>query len=240
MFGDAILALARKERPLLFLCTVTEEIPAAAVLRPSLMALGVAVFSPDPAMALVANDKYRTARFLFAEGVSVPRTLSDLECPSPLDAGEALGYPFVAKPRYGRGGRGVRVVRDEAMAAEEHRPGMAYQEFVGGVEYDVNLFAYPAGNSALTRVLIKTGLKEGIVGNATGVLPASCPDVRALAEDAVRAMQLEGPIEMDIRLTEGGIPKILEVNARVGVHVLQAEGVLDHLWEVTQALQVHL
>lgn len=232
-FNDAILDIARSERPLLFLCTVTEEIPAAAALRAPLRALGVTVFATDPAMAAVANDKYRTARFLRANGVAVPRTLSDVECPTPLHAGEALGYPFVAKPRHGRGGRGVRVVLDEAMAAGEHRTGVAYQEFVGGEEYDVNLFAFPAGNASITRVLFKTGLREGIVGNATGVRPSPRQDVELLAEAAVRAMRLEGPIDMDIRLTESGVPKILEVNARVGAHVVQAEGVLDLLLELT-------
>lgn len=232
-YGDAILAIARRERPILFLCTVTEEIPAAAALRTPLRALGVQVFATDPAMAAVANDKYRTARFLRANGVAVPRTLSDAECPTPLHAGEALGYPFVAKPRQGRGGRGVRVVLDEVMAAGEHRTGVAYQEFVGGEEYDVNLFAFPAGTAAVTRVLFKTGLREGIVGNATGVRPSPRLDVEVLAGAAVRAMRLEGPIDMDIRLTESGMPKILEVNARVGAHVAQAEGVLDQLLALT-------
>lgn len=232
-FGGAILGIARRERPLLFLCTVTEEIPAAAALRAPLRTLGVSVFATDPVMAAVANDKYRTARFLGANGVAVPMTLSDDACPTPMHAGAALGYPFVAKPRQGRGGRGVRVVLDEAMAAGEHRTDIAYQEFVGGEEYDVNLFAFPAGIASVTRVLFKTGLKEGIVGNATGVRPAPRPDVEALAEAAVRSMRLEGPIDMDIRLTESGLPKILEINARVGAHVVQAEGILDLLLELT-------
>lgn len=226
-FADAILAIVHRAHPCLFLCTVTEEIPAAAALKEVLRSMGVSVFATDPGMACIANDKYLTARFLFAQGIAAPRTFSDLECASAREAGERLGYPFIAKPRHGRGGRGVVVVNDPAAAEREVRSDVAYQEFLGGEEYDVNLFAYPAGEAVVTRVLLKTGLKEGIVGNATGVRIACRPDIEALAEETARAMQLEGPIDMDIRLTESGVPKVIEVNARVGANVLQAGPILD-------------
>jgi biotin carboxylase len=155
--------------------------------------------------------------------------LSDAECSSALEAGARLGYPFIVKPRLGRGGRGVTVVADEPAAAAEHRSGVAYQEFLCGDEYDVNLFVYPAGVPVITRVMLKTGLKQGIVGNATGVRAADRPDVVVLANEAARVMMLEGAIDMDIRMGENGRPKVLEVNARVGAHVLQAGGILERM-----------
>lgn len=237
-FGQAIVGLVRKDPPLLFLCTVTEEIPAAAAIKEELRSLGVSVFSTEEEMAIIANDKYRTARFLAAHGVDVPKTFSNDECASATDAGELLGYPFICKPRLGRGGRGVNVVVDASAAAAEKRTDVAYQEFLGGEEYDVNLFVYPPGVPLITRVMLKTGLKEGIVGNATGVRPAYRPDVAALADQTARVMMLEGPIDMDIRMTEGGLPRVIEVNARVGANVVQAGGILDILLRQSLA-EVH-
>ncbi|MEW6509778.1 MAG: ATP-grasp domain-containing protein [Bacteroidota bacterium] len=234
-YASAILDIARRELPLLFVCTVTEEIPAAASLKEPLRALGVSVFATDHNMAVIANDKYLTARYLRASGIAVPLTFADCECPSALEAGEVLGYPFIVKPRRGRGGRGVRVIFDRATAADETRTDVAYQEFLGGEEYDVNLFAYPAGRLAALQIFLKTGLKQGIVGNATGVKPVGCPAIAELAGDVVRVMRLEGGIDMDVRLTESGVPKVIEVNARVGAHVRQAAGVLEQMLQESLA-----
>jgi D-alanine-D-alanine ligase-like ATP-grasp enzyme len=77
-----------------------------------------------------------------------------------------------------------------------------------------------------TVVLKKTALKQGLVGNALAVKRTFEPRVAELAEAAVRALGLEGPIDIDIRNSANGEPFILEINARVGANVCSAEEVL--------------
>jgi len=226
-FSPAMLRILAREKPFLFVPTVTEELPQAARMKQTVRELGISMFISDFDAVRVTNDKYLTAKTLQIFGIEVPETLADEEVENALEAGETIGYPFIAKPRAGRGGRGVSVYLAPKDAAREKRRGIVYQQFLGGDEYDVNLFAYPEGTPIVTRVLLKTSLKGGIVGNAASVEIVNEPDIAALAMKAVEVLRLEGPIDIDIRRGIDGIPGIIEINARVGANVLQAEGILE-------------
>jgi carbamoylphosphate synthase large subunit len=230
-FSPALMEILRLERPLLFVPTVTEELPQAARLKEKIGALGIRMFSSDPYAVDIANDKYLTACALRDSNIPAPRTLTDEDVIDAAGAGEVLGYPFVAKPRRGRGGRGVVVHFSRSDAARESRGGIVYQEFLSGEEYDVNMFSYPGGNPSVVRVLLKTSLREGIVGNALTVRPVERSDIAEIAEEASRSLRLEGPVDMDIRRNSVGEPKIIEINARVGANVLKAGGILDAMLE---------
>jgi carbamoylphosphate synthase large subunit len=228
-FANVILRLLGEERPVLFLSTVTEELPQAARMKRQVEDLGVQMFSSDPLAVTIANDKYLTALLLEACTIPVPQTLLANDIGSAFEAGKRLGYPFIGKPRFGRGGRGVVVYSSPADAVREVRRNLVFQEFLGGPEYDANLFVHPASHVALARILLKTQLREGLVGNAVAVKPVEQRDVSELAADACRALKLEGPIDMDIRYNERGQPKILDINARIGANVLFAEGIMETL-----------
>jgi len=226
-FPSALLEIAAGEGASLVLPTVTEELPLVARMRPELRQRGIAACVSDPPGVEVANDKLRTAEELRRRGVAVPVTLAGA---TPRDGlARVLGLPLLSKPRFGRGGRGVRVHRwadDLEPAGPEE---VVWQEFLPGEEYDLNLFLEADGRAACAVVLRKTGLRDGMVGNALGVERVEAPDVVELGLRAARALRLEGPLDLDIRLGNDGAPAVLEVNARVGANVLSAREVLDAL-----------
>lgn len=232
-FPAALMNILRMEKPLLVVPTVTEELPQAARLKGSIAAMGIRMFSSDPLAVDIANDKYLTACALKDLGIPVPRTLADGGVIDAAGAGEVLGFPFVAKPRRGRGGRGVVVHYSRTDAARETRSGIVYQEFLCGEEFDVNLFSRPGGNPTVVRVLLKTSLRGGVVGNALTVRPVERNDVAEVAVLACRGLRLEGPIDMDVRRDAMGVPRILEINARVGANVLSAGGILDEMLDTS-------
>lgn len=121
--------------------------------------------------------------------------------------------------------------KNDAELAERLSTDRVYQEFLSRDEYDVNLFVQPHGNSSVSVVLKKTMLKEGVVGNALAVERVEEKEVAELARRAVRALSLEGPIDIDIRRGKDGQPAILEINARVGANVRSAEEVLTAMME---------
>jgi carbamoyl-phosphate synthase large subunit len=228
-FVPVLLAIAVQEKAALVVSTVTEELPVVARMRQALRERGVALSISDPWGVDVANDKLRTAEGLDRAGVPVPVTFSS-DTPH-QELADALGFPLLSKPRFGRGGRGVVVHRgaeDLACASPEE---VVWQEFLPGEEYDLNLFVERDGSVPAAVVLRKTGLKEGLVGNALGVERVERPDVAGLGMRAARSLGLEGPIDMDIRLSADGNPAVLEVNARLGANVLSASEVLDALDE---------
>ena len=70
---------------------------------------------------------------------------------------------------------------------------------------------------------------DGLVGNALSVELVIRRDMAELGIRAARGLNLEGPIDMDIRRDRNGVAKILEINARVGANVLTADEVLESL-----------
>jgi carbamoyl-phosphate synthase large subunit len=171
----------------------------------------------------IANDKWATVRALIAHGVPVPSSYCG---ESKEELLESVSFPILSKPRFGRGGRGIVIHRSSSDLPESLSTDRIYQEFLPGKEYDVNLFADPGGTNPTSVVLRKTALKDGLVGNALTVERDNDREVSELAEAAVAALSLEGPIDIDIRRGVDGRAFILEINARVGANVRAAEEIL--------------
>ena len=206
--------------------TVTEELPKIAKHRDFIRQKSCAVFLSASGPVRIANDKWETVQALSKVGIPVPRSYCG---DSKQVLNETVPYPMLSKPRCSRGGRGIELHRNADELPKELSSDRVFQEFLPGDEYDVNLFADPAGRTAACVVLRKTALKAGRFGNALSVQREYEPEVAALAEAAVSALCLEGPVDIDVRRGLDGIPRILEINARVGANVRAAEEVLTAL-----------
>ncbi|MDO5678426.1 MAG: ATP-grasp domain-containing protein [Propionibacteriaceae bacterium] len=204
----------------LLIPTVSEELPIVAAARPP-----QAIIGPRAAVEL-ANDKLLTALVLSQSGVAVPRTIPGGERSSALT--EWVGMPFVTKPRVSRGGRGVTVHRSWPASVPVDES-MVLAEFLPGEEYAPNVYIAENPADDVAVVLRKTGLKDGDVGNATGVVRVSEPEVARLAIKAARALGLRGPADIDIRYAADGVPCVIEINARFGANSAAAPEILDHV-----------
>jgi len=226
-FEKALLDLVSGVKASLLVPTVTEELPIAARMREALAALRCEVAISPPGAVEIANDKLRTARELFRLDLSHPITFGSS---TPREViGRSLGFPILAKPRFGRGGRGVKILRSVADLSRDEAQEMIFQEFIPGEEYDANLYVARSGAVLAAVMLRKTLLKGGVVGNALEVERAYQPAVRMLCLQVARELRLEGPLDMDVRLRSDGSPVLLEVNARIGANVLAAPEVLEAL-----------
>ncbi|HXS75687.1 MAG TPA: ATP-grasp domain-containing protein [Terracidiphilus sp.] len=206
--------------------TVTEELPKIAECRDSIRQRNCAVYLSASCPVRIANDKWETVQALSKVGVAVPRSYCGNSREILI---ETVPFPMLSKPRCGRGGRGIELHRDIDELPGVLASDRLFQEFLPGDEYDVNLFADPAGKIAACVVLKKMALKAGIYGNALSVQRVGEQDVARLAEAAVSALRLEGPLDIDVRRGLDGMPRILEINARVGANVRSAEEVLTTL-----------
>jgi carbamoyl-phosphate synthase large subunit len=232
-FTDAILSLVSRERPVLLIPTVSEELPTVSRLRHRLRALGVQVFISEPAVVDLANDKFDTVTQLKELRIPVPETLILSGRHGVTEAGESLGYPFLVKPRVGRGGRGVVVYQQASDAVLEQRTDVVCQEFMPGEECDLNLFAYPAGHVKTIAVLQKTRMKQGIVGNALSVQRVIRRDMAELGIRVTRTLKLEGPNSMKARRDRNGVPRILAIDPLVGSSMMMTEEILESLLVTT-------
>ncbi|PMP83559.1 MAG: hypothetical protein C0183_08035 [Roseiflexus castenholzii] len=226
-FVETLRALTRASRAALVIPTVSEELPILACETdwPAPIALG-----PHEGV-LLANDKWLTWQRLSECGVAVPRAMLPSHIQNADHVAQALGWPCLAKPRVGRGGRGVTLYHAadiDALRARDDR--FIVQEFVPGVEYAPNVCIRHNGRDIVVP-LRKTALKQGIVGNAAQVVRDDSSDVAALACAAGRALGLSGALDIDIRRRNDGTPVVLEVNARFGANSAYAPEVLGALLE---------
>lgn len=200
--------------------TVQDELPIVAA---GAKELGCEVIMSGPAAVEVCHDKLLTALRLQKHGLAVPWTR--------IGSATPVSYPLVVKPRVSRGGRGV-VVATSARELPTLDTSMIIQEFAPGTEYCPQVYRSPLDGAITVVVLEKTTLRDGQVGNATGVRrlgEIDAADVRYLATSVVQALDLYGPVDMDIRRDSYDRPVVLEINARFGAHSAHAPELLAHL-----------
>lgn len=226
-FTEQLLKIIKDDRPMLFIPTVTEELPIVSRLAEETRSLGCALFISSPEAVDISSDKLETVRFLAGFGIRVPKSFEgDADRESVLSE---LDIPLLAKPLKSRGGRGVRVFKSEEEFFAEERSDIVFQEYISGEEFDSNLFIDGDGDVRAVVSLKKTALKDGEVGNAVSVERVDRSDVTGFAVKVAKALNLKGPVDIDIRLSDSGEPVLLEVNARLGGNVLSAPEVLDSL-----------
>ncbi len=228
-----------RHRPDLILPTVTEELPQIAVLAEALKPHtrasaphGPVVVSSAAATA-IAGDKLLTMWALDAAGVAVPRYAPATDFPDVATALAWAGGPLVVKPRASRGGRGVVLVErptdlDWAATDSSH----IVQTFAAGTEYNPQVYRSPRTGEATVIVLRKTVLKQGRVGNAAAterLADGAAPEIATIAVAAAEALDLVGPLDLDVRLDDDGTPRVLEVNARFGANSAHAPELLGEV-----------
>ncbi len=227
----AMRELVARIDPDLVVPTVAEELPRLAVLGAGLPAgLGRRLVLSDPGPVALAADKLLTMWTLAERGVAVPRH-TGLTGPGVPDAVTAWGGPVVVKPRVSRGGRGVHVVDSAADPVWQAVDATwLAQDFAPGEEFSPQVFRSPLTGRSRVVVLRKTELKQGRVGNAASavrVADGAERDVSALAVRAVEALDLVGPVDLDVRRAGDGSPVVLEVNSRFGALSAAAPELLE-------------
>jgi len=227
LFLEKLYTLAVEESIQLLIPTVSEELPILASEWKKWSDIPVVIGQQQAVSD--ADDKFLTYKRLSSHGVCVPRYLLPSQVSSPEEISLNLGWPCLSKPRVSRGGREVviRNIKDwPAISMLDDR--YILQEFIPGTEYAPNVYI---GKKAVIVVLEKTKLKEGIVGNAAEVKRVNAPDVADIARSAAKAMNLTGPMDIDIRRRNDHNPVVLEINARFGANIARAEEVLDAVLE---------
>ena len=208
--------------------TVAEELVVVSEMAQELRANGVAVFISAPAPVRICHDKWLTSQALLSRGVPVPASaIGKHDDPSVI----SLGFPAVSRPRIGRGGRNVVVHDGPGITPTATEP--IWQEFMSGTEYDVLCVRHPEppNRMMMCQVYEKITMKEGRVGNATDVAAVDMPDIAKLAWNAASTLGLTGPLDMDIRRSHDGTPRILEINARVGAQALKTPALVQLVQE---------
>jgi carbamoyl-phosphate synthase large subunit len=192
-------------------------------------ATGLPLLMVRPDLLTCFLDKLNTAHWLEANGCTPPHS-------KPLEEATEADLPLLIKPRRGAGGRGQEIIRTPArlaLAKAEAPPGMVAQELleVEDQEYTCALFAHEGD---IRSVILRRWLVGGHTGKAELTEKAA---VTELLKRIAVAAQLEGCINVQLRLTEAG-PRVFEINPRLSSTVVMRHllGFQDLLWWIEARL----
>jgi len=229
--------ILRLERPDLVVAGRDEDLAPLAALKAEAELAGTAFLCPGPASVAVITDKYESWRFSRDRGLPFAETAVMADEVAALIA--VHGFPLVAKPRRGTGGKGVRLLRQRSeVDAWLGQGGVAFQPFIGrpeevaGEDLDP-AFGLPLIYVAAWRDFVNVTVTVDLAGRVTyrGSArlaslgrntargskvddPAIAPVAQACAE-ALVALDFAGPLTIQGRYDRHGRFTVFEYNGRI-------------------------
>ncbi len=160
------------------------------------------VIAPSPEIATLVLSKSRTYDALRGH-VDLPRA---------FDPG-SMSFPAFAKPDVGSGSRGATEIADETARAAAIEAGLLVQELLPGDEFTVDCVGDRDGNLLAASVRVRTALAGGIARSTRCIRHT---ELEAAAARIAAVLPIAGPWFAQFREDRDGVPRLMEVNARVG------------------------
>ncbi len=208
-FVDALLDCARAHGATLVIPTVDVELLPVSLARERFAAEGIDLLVESPQTLRTCLDKAELMRAC-AAAVRVPRTVI-IDADTADDQFQALGEPFIIKPRRGAGGRGFEIVA-QASALRCPRDGtFLAQELLPGAEYSIDVLGRRDGHIVAAVPRSRDKVDSGI---AVAGRTVADPELVAFGRAVGQAIGVVGVVNVQVKRTADGEPALLEVNAR--------------------------
>jgi len=191
---------------------------------------GARLILPSAQAVKIGLDKLATSQFLESVGCEVPWTISasDLDSSTP--------FPCIYKPRRSAGSKGVQICHssDEARFYRQRQPDAVLQELLLPEDQEVTCAIYRTADG---RIAVLQLLRQLVGGFSGWVKVLHVPAVQAQCELIANSLDLQGSINVQLRLTQQG-PRIFEINPRFSSTVLIRDklGFRDVVWSINEAL----
>jgi len=211
-FIETLHAICARWEVDLVIPTIDPELDVLCRNVDSFRAIGTEVVIASPVVVGLARDKLRTAEFLSANGIPVPRTAVPEDVA--LHAGD-WPWPVLLKPRAGSSSIGVRRLDDpSAMPAPDSLDSYVVQELLKGDEYTVNLFFDRGG---ALRSVVPHRRHEVRAGEVSKGVTARHEALEAIGWSLGRLLpDARGPLCYQAIVDRDGRAAVFEINARFG------------------------
>jgi carbamoylphosphate synthase large subunit len=206
-FVDVLVAVCTLHGVDALIGTVAEELPALAAGADQLAAVGVATWLPDPAAVEACCDKATFAARMHAAGVPHPA------CAAEVTEIARVPGPWIVKPRTGRGSRGVRALDDQAavVAALLEDTTLIAQTRLSGREFTADALVARDGRLLAVVPRWRDETKAGISVKGTTFDSSA---VTTVVADALAAVRLTGPANVQGFVADDGRATVVEINPR--------------------------
>ncbi len=171
---------------------------------------GCRVLVSDPRVIKISDDKYLTYIFLKDNNLFYPVTM----LPKELNR-KNVEFPCVVKPRFGWGSRDVFVVKsmNELKTRLSQIDNPVIQELIGSPKDEYTCGVIYLDNCVREMIALQRDLKYGntIMARFSKRIPKLIYDYIYRISDKLKPF---GVCNFQLRLTNTGIPKVFEINAR--------------------------
>ena len=214
LFIPWLVDVCNKEKINIILTGVEEVIETLAYNKELISKNTKSVFiSSDYEKLQISKDKSKTCEWLRDNNCHYPAFANSGDMDAIAKLASDYGYPLIAKPRIGKGSQGViRIENEEALRQISLMPNYVIQECIGTdkTEYTVGCYCDKEG-VLVEMIIMHRELKHGMTLKATVV---ESKIIREEVEKICRQFRPIGPINIQLRLNEKGIPICFELNVR--------------------------
>lgn len=229
---DALSIIVEREAVNVIVPCSDEEVLTLSRYKDSFRERGVAILCSPCDITTVAIDKGSMLTFLKERGLAHPHFHLPTTTTELYQAAKELGYPdrpVVAKPRRGRGGRGVKVLREDinvletrdsnemklewfAEALGQHVQELVLMEYLPGEDYSVDALA---DRGRLLYVVPRKRIKA-ILGPSQIGETVWNQSVVDMVEKVVSCFGFDSNVNIQLRCSvHDGMPMVYEINPRV-------------------------
>jgi carbamoyl-phosphate synthase large subunit len=235
-YFNILKGIIEKENVKVILPQTTRELFFFAKYKNEFLKMGTKVIVSDYKAIEEANDKFLLLEKAKKVGVPYPQYYLTRSEDEFIKAINNLGYPkrkVVVKPRVSNGMRGLRIVTESVWAVNKYLsekpdgieinlemllkilrngkwPELLVTEYLNGPEYTVDVFRNKDGVVAIPRLREK--IRSGISFEARVELR---DDLIKYSTELAEALDLKYCFGFQFKLSQSGVPKLLECNPRV-------------------------
>lgn len=185
----------------------------------------VKALTPNKKALEIGFDKLKTSLFLKEEGLPFPFTKEVQNVKNPK-------FPCILKDRLGSGSKQVLIIKEKKdwVFYTEKYKNFICQEFLPDFsgEYTCGIFK---NNDNIRTIIFKRELTGGYSGYGE---VCENPEIEEILNLIGRKLDLEGSINVQLRIDDNGIPKVFEINPRFSSTVLFRHllGFNDLIWSI--------
>ncbi|MGG0789893.1 ATP-grasp domain-containing protein [Peribacillus simplex] len=175
---------------------------------------GAKVFTNTTKVLSICSDKWNTFKFLKEHNFHYPKTIRYPEDKEQIDSFlQEVGFPFIAKPRRGKGSEDIHLVQDLSYLNQvlSEKKDMILQQFLPDdkEEFTVGICCGENGK-VLSSIALNRYLQDGITMIAKS---DDFKDITDYCQEIAMALKPYGPCNFQFRLWNGS-PYIFEINPR--------------------------
>ena len=176
--------------------------------KEKLLKLGALPVVSDKKTMERCRDKMQTFNYL-SKKFDLPFTT--------LDYKKTSKFPLIAKPRYGKGSKGLVKIDNEKelqyVQIKNHKKNLIFQEYLPGTEYTIDVLSDLECEPIIAVPRIRLETKAGISTMGKIVKDENISDT---CKSIAKWLKIRGPCCIQMKESKEGILKIVEVNPRMG------------------------